>query len=113
MKAILILSSLSVFLFSTLTFAGATYSDGGPYTESTVTVTATAQKVINSASSRLYLLIINKGSDSVFLKAGAAPASGEGIPIPPGGNYEPKFPSTDDIYLKAASGIQTMELIFN
>lgn len=87
-----------------------TPSGGGAWTQTTASVT-TAGANASAAKARKYLLVVNKGTDTIYLKSGANPSAGQGVPIPAGGNYEPLFPPSADVYLKAASGTQSYELI--
>jgi hypothetical protein len=62
-------------------------------------------------ASRSYLLVQNKGTDSVIVKFGSVHSASEGILILPGGNYEPAKVPVDSMYLKASSGTQVVAII--
>lgn len=83
----------------------------GPRSQVTVTVTATSAKFLDTESGRDYLLIVNKGSNTIYVKFGSHVGSGEGIPIPAGGNYEPYDAPDDAVYMKSASGSQSVEIV--
>lgn len=104
MKTLIFLISLLVPVFS---FA----VPGGQWVTQTVSVSTTGAKFLNAKTSRQYLLIVNKGAATIYMKSGSLPGAGEGIPIPAGGNYEPAYPPHGDVYLKSSSGTQSVELI--
>lgn len=82
--------------------------------ESEVTLSTTSTKILDAKTSRNYLLIQNNdASISVYLKFAAAHGVGEKfIVIPPGGNYEPLTVPTDAIYMKSASGVPVVTVIY-
>lgn len=57
---------------------------------------------------RNYLLLQNKGSASVYVKFGSAHSGTEGIELAAGQSYEPIKAPADAIYMKSASGTQTV-----
>lgn len=97
-----------------LLFAGAVSANDGPInlqTQSDVSVTTTSAAHVSASSSRRYLLIQNKGSTSIYVKFGSAHSASEGIEIIAGGNFESLKPPIDAIYLKSASGTQTVAVL--
>lgn len=71
---------------------------------------STSAKVLGADASRNYLLIQNKGTESVYMKCDTAHSGTEGIEIIAGGNYEPFEAWTCDVYLKADSGTQSVHI---
>lgn len=100
----LLFSLLSLFVLCTSAFAASAFL--GEQFE--LSVTTTAQSVSGSSS---YLLIVNKGSDTVRAKIGSAPTGTEGIPIVAGGNWEPPAPPLEPVYLRADSGTQAVYVL--
>lgn len=100
------LRSIILFLLL-LNFAFA----GGPRTQTTTSVTTSSSLVLLRQTGTIYLLIVNKGSQTVYVKFGSNVGVGEGIPIPAGGSYEPINPPDDAVYMKSASGTQSIELL--
>lgn len=76
-----------------------------------VSVTTASTSFLAQNTSRHYLLIINNGTNSVVLKFGSAQSGNEGILIPSGGNYEPAYIPVDELFMKSASGTQTVTII--
>jgi len=75
----------------------------------TVTTTSTQYLALNI--SRAHLIVQNNGSTNVLLKFGSAHSASEGLVIIPGGNYEPNIPPTAAIFLKSASGSNSVVII--
>lgn len=73
--------------------------------------TTTSAKVLNADLERKYLLIQNRGVDSIYLKIESAHSGTEGIVISAGGNYESEMPIYNEIWLKSASGSQPYEIL--
>jgi hypothetical protein len=84
---------------------------GGTFVQSTITVTTTGAQVLPALNGRKYLIVINKGTDTIYFKLDSAPGAGQGVPILPGGNYEPFAVPSNAIFLKANSGTQSVEII--
>jgi len=76
-----------------------------------LSVTTTSSQALPKNQDRKYLLILNKGSANVIVKFGSAHSASEGVLVPAGGNYEPFVSPIDSVYLKAASGTQTVLVI--
>ena len=79
-------------------------------TQSDVSV-STSALALPFRHDRSYLLVQNKGTDSVILKLGSVHSASEGIVIVVGGNYEPIRVPKDSVYLKATSGTQTVSIV--
>lgn len=79
------------------------------HTEVTATTTSAEASVLNMK--RQYLLIINKGTATVYAKIGSAHSGTEGVPIPAGGNWEPFVIPVGAVYLKSASGSQSVSVV--
>lgn len=75
-----------------------------------VTVTTTSASVLGVDLRRNYLLIQNKGSDTIYLKCDSAHSGTEGIEIVADGYFEPFEAPTCALYLKAASGSQNVHV---
>lgn len=80
-------------------------------TQTIVSATGTSTLLLAANQRRKYLLIINNGSATVYAKGGSIHSSTEGVPIVAGGNWEPFQTPTDAIYLKSASGTQSVSII--
>jgi hypothetical protein len=78
---------------------------------SDVAVTTTSAQALAANQSRKYLLIQNKGTDSILVKFGSAHSASEGILISAGGYYEPFVAPIDAVFLKASSGTQTTVVV--
>ena len=81
------------------------------YPSNEVTVTGTSTKFLSVNGKRRYLMIINKGTVTVYVKPDVAHSGTEGIAIPAGGSWEPPFVPINAFFFKAASGSQTVEII--
>jgi len=77
------------------------------YTLTTASV-STSALVLAANSSRRYLLIQNNGSQTVYVKFGSTISGTEGIALAAGGSYEAIIPSSAAVYMKAASGTQSL-----
>ena len=98
--AVAILAPLQSFAGPLKVFVQKEYSAG-----------TTSALALAENQSRKYLLIQNKGSQDVYLKFVGASSSTEGVKIIAGGNYEPILVPINAIYLKSASGTQTVTII--
>lgn len=75
-------------------------------------VTTTSTKALDQNAVLNYLLIQNKGTDSIYVKFGSAQTNpGEGVLIPAGGNYEPIHALANSIWLESASGSQPVMIV--
>lgn len=101
---------LFILILSTKAFA---VSDSTKLvTNSEITATATSTKFLDQDSKRNYLLILNRGAVSVYMKFGSEHAGGEVfLIIPAGGSYEPYKVPDGSVYLKAASGTAAMTIL--
>lgn len=98
---------LFLFLCSIPAFA----LSGGQWVQSTVSVNSTGVKAANIKIGRVYLLIVNKGSSTIYIKIDGIPSSSQGIPVPAGGNFEPQYPPYNEIWIKTSSGTQDVEVV--
>ncbi len=73
----------------------------GPPVAGTATVTST--QVMAKNSLRTYLIILNTGSNSMYVKFGSAQSGTEGILIPAGWNYEPDLAPSNSVWVVTAS----------
>lgn len=69
---------------------------------SLATVTSSPAQVLAQNANRGYLLIVNTGSNTLYVTFGTG--LGNGIPIPAAGNYEPNKAPANSIYLNSPSG---------
>lgn len=77
---------------------------------SSAAVTTTSGQIIPSNSLRVYLIMVNTGTNTVYVKAGAVQSTAtDGIPILPGGNYEPFLAPANNIYADTSTGSSTIE----
>lgn len=101
---------LSVFLALTVSsFSFANYTMFGP--PLTVSVTGTSTQALAQNGLRTYLLIVNTGANTIIVKFGSAQSGTEGVPIPPGGNYEPSKAPANSVFLETASSTSTASII--
>ena len=77
--------------------------------ESTATTVSTLFAASNNT--RNYLLVQNKGTGIIYVKAGSVHSGTEGVLIPAGGNWEPIQAPLDSIWIKAAAGVQAISII--
>lgn len=75
-------------------------------TELNLSITTTSTQALPYDKFRRYLLILNRGTDSIYVKVNSVHTGTEGIIIPYGGNWEPVIAPINSIYIKAASGTQ-------
>lgn len=75
-----------------------------------VTVTTVSTKRVNLNGNRRCLIIVNKGTDSIFVKPDSAHSGTEGVLIPAGGNWEPFVVPINALWIKANSGSQTVTI---
>lgn len=94
-----VLVLLSVYLFSQALLAG--YSVNQQITMSIGTVSTL---VLQPSNSRTYLLFQNAGTSVVAIKVETAQVSTEGVQIPPGGFWEPRYCPQGAIYMRSLSG---------
>lgn len=101
---------LRVVAFFTLLCATKGFSNQlmmGPQTE--VEVTGTSTKFLNQNNLRAYLMVINTGSEAVYLKFGSTiQTSTEGIPLPAGWFYENTEGPSNAVWLVTASSTSTV-----
>lgn len=97
---------LSLFLVAGFAFAEPTILNNQILVSATVTSTLR----LAANKNRKYLIIINNGSQTVYVKMGSAHTTTEGIPIVAGGNWEPIQTPIDSVYLKSASGTQSVSI---
>ena len=76
-----------------------------------VTVTTTSTEHLSSNAGRTYLLIVNRGSNTVYVKPSSAHSGTEGVPITGGGNWEPSTVPKNSFYMKTASGTSTVDIL--
>lgn len=67
--------------------------------------------VVSALSNRKCLLIVNKGSATVYITFASGGGATDGVPIPAGGNWEPTVVPFNAIYARAASGTQTVLVV--
>ena len=63
--------------------------------------TSASAKVLNQNTLRSYIIVVNKSATTtMYAKFGSsAQSSGEGVPIPAGGSYEPIMAPANALYL--------------
>lgn len=101
-------------MFLALAILVSNFSYAVPFTANNqikVSQTTVSTKVLNADNYRKYLLVINRGSSDVYLKIGSEHSSDEGVIISAGGNYEPSSVPVGSIYLKSASGTNTVNIV--
>lgn len=77
----------------------------------TPTPTGSPSPALANNLARIYLLVVNKGANSVYFKCGSSFSGTEGVLIPAGGNYEPLKAPLCDVYLKSASGSNIVSIL--
>ena len=93
-------------LFSSSLMAGTILQSQADVAQDTTSAQALAANL-----ERKYLLIQNKGAAAVYVKFNSIHIGTEGISIPAGGNWEPSLVPLNSIWMKAASGTQTVSVI--
>lgn len=78
------------------------------FKQNTKTVTTASAELVEQNANRSGLLIINRGSATVYLKFTEAHSGTEGIELPSGSYYEPYDPPTGAVYAVSASGSQSV-----
>jgi hypothetical protein len=101
---------LTVF-FSMTSFAIQPGPSARVQSQTEASVTSTSAQVLAANPYRTYLLIVNKGTVTGYIKFNSASSSTEGIPIPANGVYEPLVAPTNAIFLKSSSTTGTMTVI--
>lgn len=76
-----------------------------------VSVTGTAALVLSQSMRRGYLMVQNNGSQTVYVKLGSTISGSEGIVLIAGASYEFTTAPTDSVYMKSASGTQSVVVI--
>lgn len=102
-------SILFIFLFLLSFNARADVYNLGQQLE--VNATTTSTEALAANGQRFYLLIVNKGTQTVYVKFNASSTGTEGIPIPAGGNYEPLHVPTTSVYVLSSSGTQALYIL--
>lgn len=106
MKNFILAFLFSFFLFCNSALATTSYS--APVL---ITATATSTLVMPANAFRIYLLIVNTGSNPVIVKLGSVQSALEGIPIPAGGSYEPIQAPGNGVWIETASSTSTVTLV--
>jgi hypothetical protein len=75
------------------------------------TVTTTSTQLRPQNGLRTYLILINTGSQTVYVKFGSAQATTEGVPIPAGGSYEPNKAPANSVWADTATSTSTLTII--
>ncbi len=100
---------LASFIYGTLYANQVMYSSPVQYT---ATATASPSPAMAANSLRTYLIITNKGNSIAYVNfGGAASPAASGLPIPPGGNYEPYKAPAQAVYLLTTAGTTALTLI--
>lgn len=99
---------LLVLLFPSLLFA---VTDSFSLNLQSETDISTATQVLAVNTKRNYLMIHNKGSESILIKFGSTISASEGLLLPAGGYYEPMKAPRTSVYIKATTGTQTVLVI--
>lgn len=108
----MIKSVLFIFTFLVCSLAHAGGQNSIVNYESDVSATTSSTRVLSSSPRRQYLIIQNKGSNTVYVKFGSSQTGTEGISIPAsGGYYEPMYPPTDSVYVVTGSGTSNIHII--
>lgn len=100
---------LLLFFICSLGFADAVSVTISALTTASVTTTST--QIVAARPKRTYLLIQNNGTDSVIVKFKTAQSASEGVVIQAGGNYEPYKGVYDAVFMKSASGTQSVTVV--
>lgn len=76
-----------------------------------VNATTSSAQVLAVNGQRFYLLIVNKGTQTVYIKFDSSSTGTQGIPIPAGGNYEPIHVPVSAVYALSSSGTQALYIL--
>ncbi len=75
------------------------------------TATTTSTQAMAGNAARTYLIIVNTGStNNIYVKFGAVQSGIQGIPIPPGGSYEPINPPGNSVWIETSASTSTVVL---
>ena len=77
------------------------------------TATTSSQQAIAANNLRSYIIIVNTGAQIAYVKFATAiqsPAT-QGIPIPPGGNYEPFIAPANPLWVSSASATTSLVIV--
>lgn len=77
-------------------------------TQTTAAVNGTSSLVLAANTYRNYLLLVNRGATTIYVKFNAAHTGTEGVPIPSGGNYEPPNPPAEAVYAVTAGAAESL-----
>lgn len=76
-----------------------------------VTATSSSAQVLAANGLRVYLIIVNTGSVTAYVKFGSVQSGTEGIPIPAGGSYEPIQAPANSVFADTASSTAALVII--
>lgn len=102
---------MALLFFAVLGLGASAAAQTSIKSQTIVSVTTASTKLLDENLHRRYLLIINRGSDSIYVKADSAQSTTEGVVIPAGGNWEPYVVPINGFYFKSASGTQTVSIV--
>ncbi len=75
------------------------------------TATTVSTQAMAGNANRTYLIIVNTGStNNIYVKFGAAQTGAQGVPIPPGGSYEPINAPGNSVWIDTAASTSTVVL---
>lgn len=77
----------------------------------TFSATTTSGQALSLNQYRNYLLIQNRGTADIYVKANSAHAGSEGILIVAGGSWEPLEAPIGAIFIKASTGTQSTAIV--
>lgn len=80
-------------------------------TESALVGPSSSVQIVDEDQSRSCIIIVNKGSQIVYITVASGGGATEGVPIPSGGNWEPQTPFVNAVYARSASGTQTVLVV--
>lgn len=104
--------NLALWFWVSVAHAGPVYNNNKASVAYQQGVTTEWTKVLDPSSIRRYLLIVNKGSQTVYLnfdEAGSTPTSG--IPLAAGASYEPVSAPMNSVYAISSVTAQALLVI--
>lgn len=104
---VMFLSGLFLFCLQVFPYASPlSFTNSGP-----VTVTSSSAIALAGNGKRGYLLIVNTGANTAYLKFGSVQSGTEGIPLIAGGVYEPVNYPANPLYAVTASSTTTLVFV--
>lgn len=87
------------------------FAAGSKHTSQELTASTTSTQVLDEHPGRCYMMVQNKGSESILVKTGSVHSGSEGVLIVAGGNWEPFSPPVGSVYIKSLATTSAITVI--